>query len=102
MLRTRADEAQDRRHSVSERPVYKTGKDADGTITSLCAPGESWSPRQKDDAVRDIESKQHRYYVPLTDGRKVDVEVVAGPRGKYLRTNWDGTKRNNLDNLPDC
>lgn len=87
---------------MSERRVHKTGKDANGTITSLCAPGESWSPRQKDDAIRDIENKLHRYYVLLTDGRKVDVDVVNGPRGKYLRSSWDGTKGNNLENLPDC
>lgn len=85
-----------------ERAVYQTGKDRDGDITSLCNPGQYWSPRMKADAIRDIESGQYAYYVPMQSGAKTPIRIVNGPTGKYLRTDWDSTERNNLDDLPDC
>ena len=85
------------------RKVTKTKKDSEGDILALCDPSEYWSPRSKADAISDIESNTHSYYV-LTGGlREVDVRVVRDPsKGKYLRTDSDGTPRNNLDDLPDC
>lgn len=71
------------------------------TITALCQPGQGWSPRRKADAIRDIEFGQIRYFVSRPGG-KAWIHVVNGPTGKYLRTNWDHTNRNNLDDLPDC
>lgn len=85
-----------------ERAVIQTGKDRDGDITALCYPGQNWSPRRKADAIWDIESGSYRYYVPMKDGSKTPIRVVNGPTGKYLRTDWDSTSRNNLDDLPDC
>jgi len=32
----------------------------------------------------------------------VDIHVVRGPNGKYLRTDPDRTSRNNLEDLLDC
>ena len=87
---------------MADRAVYSTGKDEDGDITSLCNSGEPWSPRAKADAIRDIDDGVHRYYVPLKSGKEADIRVVNGPTGKYLRTDWDQTPRNNLDDLPDC
>ena len=87
---------------MADRPVTQTGKDADGDITKLCNPREYWSPRLKYDAIDDIESKRHRYYVPWPDGKPTWIHVANGPNGKYLRTDKDETTRNNLDNLPDC
>ena len=49
---------------MADRPVTYTGKDHDGDITKLCNSGRSWSPRYKHDAINDIESGTHRYYVP--------------------------------------
>ena len=86
---------------MSNRAVRKTGKDRDGDITKLCDPGQSWSPRFKADAIRDIETGTHSYYVPWQSGQ-TQIRVVNGPSGKYLRTDRDGTSRNNLDDLPDC
>jgi hypothetical protein len=87
---------------VADRAVYKTGKDSDGDITKLCNAGESWSPRSKADAIRDIEQRLHTYYVPWKSGR-TEIRVVSDPvKGKYLRTDRDSTSRNNLDELPDC
>jgi hypothetical protein len=86
---------------MADRAVRKTGKDRDGDITKLCNDGDSWSPRLKADAIRDIENRVHTYHVPWTDGR-TEIRVVQGPNGKYLRTDRDHTSRNNLDDLPDC
>ncbi len=86
----------------TERAVYKTGKDRDGDITSLCNSSQHWSPRKKSDAIHDIESEQYTYYVPMKNGTKTPIRVVNGPTGKYLRTDWDSTERNNLGDLPDC
>lgn len=79
------------------RRVTHSGKADDGTISSLCHPGEYWSPRRKADAVRDINSGQYRYWVRV-NGQEVDVHVVNG----HLRTDPDKTTRNNLLDLPDC
>ena len=82
---------------MADRYVTRTGKDVDGDITKLCNPGKFWSPRSKQDAISDIESRNHTYYVRWTSGR-TKIQVVNG----YLRTDRDGTSKNNLDELPDC
>lgn len=87
---------------MADRQVTHSGKDGDGDITKLCKPGEYWSPRMKSDAINDIESKTHTYFVRLQGGQRVDIEVVNGSSGKYLRTDRDKTTKNNLDDLPDC
>lgn len=86
---------------MADRAVRQTGKDKNGDITSLCDPGATWSPRSKAEAISDIESGLHTYYVPWTTGR-TEIQVVISPNGKYLRTDRDTTTRNNLDDLPDC
>ena len=89
---------------MADRQVTKTGKDSDGDITKLCNPGVNWSPRKKADAIRDIDNKDHRYFVRWSGGLglETDIHVVNGPSGKYLRTDRDSTSKNNLDDLPDC
>ena len=87
---------------MANRRVSSTGKDQDGDITKLCEPGEFWSPRLKQAAIRDIESGLHRYYVQWRREERTAIRVVKGPTGKYLRTDRDDTTRNNLDDLPDC
>ncbi len=87
---------------MADRAVYTMRKDRDGDILALCYSGETWSPRAKADAIRDIETGAHRYYVPWSDGKSTWIHVVDGPTGKYLRTDKDDTTRNNLDDLPDC
>ena len=86
---------------MADRAVRKTGKNYQGDITSLCDDGQWWSPRYKADAISDIESGTHTYHVPWTGGR-TEIRVVVGTNGKYLRTDRDGTAKNNLDDLPDC
>lgn len=87
---------------MATRYVNKSGKDKDGDITKLCNSGEAWSPRLKADAISDIESGVHDYRVSWTDGQDTQIKVVNGATGKYLRTQRDGSTKNNLDDLPDC
>lgn len=87
---------------MATRYVNKSRKDRDGDITALCNSAESWSPRLKADAIRDIDGGTHQYYVSWTDGKVTEIKVVNGQSGKYLRTDHDNTTRNNLDDLPDC
>ena len=87
---------------MADRQVTATGKDKDGDITKLCNPGETWSPRSKDEAIDDIEKGRHSYFVRTRSAGRTNIEVVNGPNGKYLRTHGDSTTGNNLDELPDC
>lgn len=89
-------------NNMADRSVRKTKKDNDGDILALCDDGASWSPRSKKDAINDIESGLHTYYVPWKTGR-TEIRVVNDKvKGKYLRTDQDQTSKNNLDDLPDC
>ena len=87
---------------MATRYVNKSGKDMDGDITKLCNGGEIWSPRLKADAIRDIDDRVHEYRVKWSDGQETVIKVVNGATGKYLRTQRDGSTKNNLDDLPDC
>jgi len=87
---------------MADRPVIETCKNKEGDILALCCPNHSWSPRKKHDAIHDIESGIHQYYVPWTKGR-TEIRVVNDSiKGKYLRTDSDNTSKNNLDDLPNC
>lgn len=86
---------------MADRRVTQTQKDSDGDILALCNPGQPWSPRKKADAISDIRSKTHSYYVNEA-GHRTDVKVVNDPDGPHLQTTGDATSDNNLDNLPDC
>lgn len=85
---------------MADRKVTRTGKNSEGDITSLCSDA-FWSPRKKADAISDIETGTHTYYV-MSGAKRVDIHVVKGSTGKYLRTDPDATSKNNLDDLPDC
>jgi len=87
---------------MADRQVRQTRKESTGDITALCNPHEYWSPRQRADAIQDIEDKIHTYYVLWPDGKRTEIRVVSGANGKYLRTDRDTTTRNNLDDLPNC
>ena len=87
---------------MADRQVTQSRKDQNGDILDLCKPGQPWSPRSKRDAISDIESGRHRYFVGRPGGVRAYIHVVNGPTGKYLRTAPDPNNRNNLDDLPDC
>jgi hypothetical protein len=87
---------------MADRPVTRSRKDSDGDILAIGNPAYAWSPRLKADAIRDIETGVHTYYVPWLKAGRTEVRVVNGANGKYLRTDRDDTSSNNLDELPDC
>lgn len=87
---------------MADRQVTQTRKDPDGDITALCYPNATWSPRFKNEAIYDISSGTHTYYVLWTDGLRTEIRVVNGPHGPYLRTDRDQTTSNNLADLPNC
>lgn len=87
---------------MAARRVTKTQKHEDGYIAALCHDGATWSQRSKARAIKDIDNKAHTCYTKSPDGRRAEVEVVEGKRATHLRTNWDGTRRNNLRDLHDC
>lgn len=83
----------------TEYRVKGSGKDVDEDITSLCG---DWGKHLKDDAIRKIRNGTAIYFVQ-EDGQRTVVGVYQGSDGRYhLRTNPDETKKNNLDDLPDC
>ena len=86
---------------MADRQVTQSKKDEDGDILALCNPDQVWSPKSKRDAIHDIVNRVHSYYVRDFSGR-VNIIVVNGTTGKFLRTEKDTTKGNNLDELPDC
>jgi hypothetical protein len=92
----------DQENAMADRQVTRTRKDADGDITALCNPGSAWSPRFKADAISDIDSGGHTYFVQTPGTKRAEIRVVNGATGKYLRTEPDSATGNNLDELPDC
>ncbi len=86
---------------MADRRVTASGKDRDGDITKLCNHS-SWGSVLKASAIQHIETGMYRYYVQQPGTARVDVHVVNGPTGKYLRSDPDPNSINNLDNLPDC
>ena len=87
---------------MARRRVTNTGKDHDGNITRLCNVNEFWCARTKAAAIRDIDSREHCYFVRDDLGNEVEIRVVDDPAGRYLRTNPDDSGANNLDDLPNC
>jgi len=69
---------------MAYRAVTHLTRSEDGEILMLCNHRETWSPRVKEDAIDDIESGRHTYY--LDD--QVDscqIIVSADPdKGKIL------------------
>ena len=83
---------------MADRRVRRSGKDGQGDITALCG---DWGRVSKAVAIAEINARANRYYVQEVTPA-VDVTVVNGANGPYLRSTADRTSKNNLDNLPDC
>lgn len=86
---------------MADRRVTHTGKSRNGNILGLCNPAEEWYSRLSADAIADIESGTHSYFV-ATAGARTDIHVVDAPVGKYLRTEANSRSSDNLDDLPTC
>jgi len=87
---------------MAVRQVTASVKDGEGDIISICNKNEFWFSRSKSEAIKDIESGSHSYYV-MADEKMVKVLVINDPKkGKYLRTEPGKTDVNKLGTLPDC
>lgn len=85
---------------MARRRVTHTRKHS-GRIIALGNPDEWWSPRPVIDAVVDIDTRLHSYYITDAASRIVAVEVLARPSGERLHAPGnDGTDL--LRYLPDC
>jgi hypothetical protein len=85
---------------MADREVTQSMKSEKGDIIALCNSRAIWSPKLKSMAILEIEESIHRYFVKIDDV-EVDIHVVKDRlKGKYLRTDPDKTKKNNLDDLP--
>ena len=85
---------------MSDRLVRKIRKDSEGHVVALCSPNDDWSPRLKEDVIRDIESGGHRYYI-ARGVHRLWLYVVDDRQGKRLHTVRHGTGRNALRWLPE-
>lgn len=77
-------------------------RESNGRITRL----GYWNPQLRrvvwgstEKVIGHIDEDIHTYFVEVSD-LEVDVEVVDGLVGPYLRTHRDWTTRNNLLDLP--
>lgn len=85
---------------MADRRVKRSGKNAEGDITSLCG---DWGSVSKAAAIIEIEPPStNTYFVQDDYGRRADVHVVRGLTGKYLRTDPNSSCNDNLDTIPDC
>lgn len=84
---------------MARRRVTGTGHYRKGDLKTLCGP--SWSAT-KLHVIRHLEGGRHSYYVQDSYGRKADVRVVKGPKGKSLRIDPDSSCSEDLDTLPGC
>ena len=85
---------------MNARRVTATVKNRQGYVTHLCNPDEPWSPRPATDAILDLELGQYSYFVAWPD-RRTQILGLDDAGGTYLSTDRDGTRRNNLLDLPD-
>jgi hypothetical protein len=86
---------------MAKRLVVKTRKGYAGDILALSNPDESWSPRYKNDAIKDIENGVHNYFIEV-DGKKISIEVLIVKGSRYLSTDIKNLSNNILGNLSNC
>lgn len=72
---------------MSRRLVLKTHTNADGVITALCNETEFWSPVRSREAIKEIETGMHTYFVIENDVRK-NIVVTNDFNIKQLNINW--------------
>ena len=70
---------------MPSRTVTHVRRNAQGDITALSHPWESWSPREKEDAIADIGTRRCTYFIVTGKGR-IPIQVVhSRKKGNYLR-----------------
>lgn len=87
------------------RVTCKIKREEDERIREIgCADADGSTRRFKEDeAIALIESGKAEFYVDRPEGHTVEVIVALSREGhKYLKTEADGEKPNNLLSLPTC
>jgi hypothetical protein len=86
------------------RQVTAVRKTNAGTITHLCNADAAWSPVPVTTAMEEITTGRAVYFTLAagSDTPSLIRVVRTGPRTGYLRTTADGTRSDNLDELPPC
>ncbi len=84
---------------MARHKITCSDKDKDGDITGIGNSSGHWS---KQDAIKLIEAGSDSFYVQQSGTNAVDIQVINGQTGKYLRTTSDSSDKNNLDNLQLC
>jgi len=85
------DELQD----VREITRVRVGQNG---INLICNPSATWSPLTDDDVIEDINQGEFTYYVEVP----IEVVVVNGDSGPYLRTRATDVRGDNLGTRPRC
>ena len=91
-----------------EKEIYCVNKDKDGVIVNVGVINEklnesgnrTYSSKKKEDfikEVRDLEKKGNEVEIKTTEGTKVHIV-----KDKYLRTDGDQSKDNDLLDLKEC
>ena len=83
---------------MAEREIEHIRRDLYGDIIALCNPDEPWAPRQKQDAIKDIETGEHSYYVQWGSLR-INITVEVGFNGKYLKADNENTIKNRPEKM---
>lgn len=89
--------------TMEDRQVISIQRDSDGNISALCGNAFcTWSPRQANDVISDIENEIHTYHIDWLDGERTRIYVSRTGDSPELRTDKDSSIRNDLHALPDA
>ena len=86
---------------MADRLVTENKKIFNGNVIALVNPNESWSPRFKHDAIRDIESNLHNYFMQV-NGKHIKIKVMVKNGNKQLVYDKEETLSNNLSGGSNC
>lgn len=86
---------------MTDRKITGSRKGYDGDILALCNPGKTWSPRFKNDVIRDIENNINSYFVEV-NGKRIGVNIILKRGSKHLISDKQKTLNNILDDLAAC
>jgi len=84
---------------MANREVRAVLLDEVGHVSALGNDKSPWKQVSREEAILDIETGRHKYFVQWPERRTV-VLAVYGPHGKYLRTDRDFAPANDLASLP--
>lgn len=86
---------------MTDRLVISTRKGYDGDILCLCNSQEAWSPKFKNDAIKEIENNIYNYFINHKD-MMLSITVIVKNGSKHLVAMDQSTNKNILDILTNC